>query len=72
MSAAMELGIHMQRKRYAAQMSVAAVSFYLDKEAHKKFLRMSTNQELEVENTKLKAENEKLEEHSKYPCIIVE
>ena len=54
----MELGLHMQRKRDATQMSAAAVSFYLDKESHSKFLRVSTNQELEAENTKLKDEVE--------------
>ena len=54
MSAAMELGIHMQRKRDAAQMSVAAVSFYLDKESHSKILRVSTNQELEAETQSLR------------------
>ena len=49
----MELGIHMQRKRDAAQMSAAAVSFYLDKEAHTHFLRVTTNQELQATNEKL-------------------
>ena len=49
----MELGLHMQKKRDAAQMSAAAVSFYLDKEAHKKCLRVSTNQELQATNEKL-------------------
>ena len=51
----MALGIEMQRKRDAAQsssvdeMSAAAVSFFLDREGHKKFLRAATNQELEAE-----------------------
>ena len=36
------------------------VSFYLDRESHKKFLRVATNQELEAENTRLKAENERM------------
>ena len=36
--------------------SAAAVSFFLDREGHKKFLRAATNQELEVENRKLKEE----------------
>ena len=49
----MELGIHMQRKRDAAQMSAAAVSFYVEKEAHKNILRVSTNQELQATNEKL-------------------
>ena len=53
MSAAMELRLHMQKKRDAAQMSAAAVSFYLDKEAHNKLLRVSTNQELQATNEKL-------------------
>ena len=50
------------RKRDAAQsssvdeMSAAAVSFFLDREGHKKFLRTAANQELEVENRKLKEE----------------
>ena len=56
----MALGIEMQKKRDAAQMSATAVSFFLDHEGHKKFLRATTNQELEVENTALKADNEEL------------
>ena len=57
----MGLGIELERKRDAAQMSAAAMSFYLDREGHKKFLRTSTNQELEAENTALKANIEQLE-----------
>ena len=56
MAAAMALGIEMKKKRDAAQMSAAAVSFFLDREGHKKFLRATTNQELEAENKKLKEE----------------
>ena len=52
----MGLGIELERKRDAAQMSAAAVSFVLDREGHKKFLRTATNQELEMENTKLQLE----------------
>ena len=52
----MALGIEMERKRDAAQMSAAAVGFFLDREGHKKFLRTTTNQELEAENKKLKEE----------------
>ena len=37
-------------------MSAAAVSFFLDRDGHKKFLRVATNQELEAENKKLKEE----------------
>ena len=54
MAAAMALGIEMEKKRKAAQMSATAVSFFLDHEGHKKFLRAATNQELEAENKKLK------------------
>ncbi len=56
MAAAMALGIEMEKKRKAAQMSATAVSFFLDREGHKKFLRTTTNQELEAENQKLKEE----------------
>ena len=52
----MALGIEMEKKRDAAQMSAAAVGFFLDREGHKKFLRATTNQELEAENKKLKEE----------------
>ena len=52
----MALGIEIQKKRDATQMSAAAVSFFLDREGHKKFLRAATNQELEAENKKLKQE----------------
>ncbi len=45
----MALGIEMGKKRKAAQMSAAAVSFFLDHEGHKKFLKATTNQELEAE-----------------------
>ena len=58
----MALGIEMERKRDAAQMSAAAVSFFLDHEGRKTFLKTTTNQELEAENTALKAEIQKLEE----------
>ena len=60
----MALGIEMEKKRDAAQMSAAAVSFFLDREGHKKFLRAATNQELEVQNTALKAHMEELKEAS--------
>ena len=58
----MALGVEMQRKRDAVRMSATAVSFFLDHEGHKKFLRATTNQELEVENTALKAYIEELKE----------
>ena len=57
----MALGIELERKRDAAQMSAAAMSFVLDHEGHKKFLRVATNQELEAENTTLKARVQELE-----------
>ena len=38
----------------------AGMGFYLDREGHTKFLRVATNQELEAENTALKAENEQM------------
>ena len=66
MAAAMALGIEMEKKRKAAQMSATAVSFFLDHEGHKKFLRAATNQELEIENTVLKATVEQYEEESDY------
>ncbi len=44
---------HAEEERDAAQMSAAAVSFYVDKEAHNTFLRVSTNQELQATNEKL-------------------
>ena len=50
----------MEKKRGAAQMSAAAVSFFLDREGHKEFLRTATNQELEAQNKRLEAENEAL------------
>ena len=56
MAAAMALGIEMEKKRKAAQMSATAVSFFLDREGHKKFLRAATNQELEAENKRLREE----------------
>ena len=49
------------RKRDAAQsseMSAAAVSFFLDREGHKKFLRTATSQELEMRNKELVKELE--------------
>ena len=55
----MALAIEMERKHLpnrTAQMSAAAVGFFLDREGHKKFLRTASNQELEVENLKLKQE----------------
>ena len=58
-AAQMALGIEMEKKRKAAQsnvLSATAVSFFLDREGHKKFLRAATNQELEAENKKLKEE----------------
>ena len=58
----MALGIEMEKKRDAAQMSAAAVGFFLDREGHKKFLRTATNQELEAENAALKSEVQHLEE----------
>ena len=58
----MALGVEMQRKRDAARMSATSVSFFLDHECHKKFLRATTNQELEAENTALKAYIEELKE----------
>ena len=60
----MALGIEMEKKRDVAQMSAAAVGFFLDREGHKKFLRTATNQELEAENTALKAYIEQLEERN--------
>ena len=66
MAAAMALGNEMEKKRKAAQMSAAALSFFLDREGHKKFLRATTNQELEAENTALKAEVEELKEAVDY------
>ena len=41
------------KKRDVAQMSAAAIGVCLDVETQKKFLRVSTNQELAAENTKL-------------------
>ena len=61
-AAQMALGIELEKKRDAAQMSAAAVSFFLDREGHKKFLRTATNQELEVQNTALKAHMEEIKE----------
>ena len=55
----MALGIEMEKKRKAAQMSAAAVSFFLDREGHKKFLRAATNQELEAQNKRLREELER-------------
>ena len=57
----MALGIEMEKKRKAVQMSAAAVSFFLDREGHQKFLRTTTNQELQCEHAKLQRENKKLE-----------
>ena len=59
MAAAMALGIEMEKKRKAAQMSATAVSFFLDREGHKKFLRAATNQELEAQNKRLREELER-------------
>ena len=59
MAAAMALGIEMEGKQLpneTAQMSAVAVGFFLDREGHKKFLKTASNQELEVENKKLKQE----------------
>ena len=56
----MALGTEMEKKRDAAQMSAAAVAFFLDREGHKKFLRTATNQELEAENTRIRAANVEL------------
>ena len=66
MAAAMALGNEMEKKRKAAQMSAAAVSFFLDRDGHKKFLRVATNQELEAENTALKATVQVLKERDDY------
>ena len=60
----MALGTEVEKKRDAAQMSAAAVGFFLDREGHKKFLRVSTNQELEAENTTLKVGIMELIEHN--------
>ena len=57
----MALAIEMEGKQLPnepAQMSAAAVGFFLDREGHKKFLKTASNQELEVENQKLKQELE--------------
>ena len=62
MAEAMALGNEMEKKRDAAQMSAAAVGFFLDREGHKKFLRTATNQELEAENTRIRAMNMELGE----------
>ena len=59
----MALGTEVEKKRDAAQMSAAAVGFFLDREGHKKFLRVSTNQELEVENTIFKKAILELSDH---------
>ena len=56
----MALGIEMEKKRKAAQMSAAAVSFFLDREDHQKFLRTTTNQELQCEHAKLQRDNKRL------------
>ena len=58
----MALGSEMERNRDVAQRSAAAVSFFLDREGRKKFLRTATNQELEAENAALKSEVQHLEE----------
>ena len=50
----------MSEKRGAASMEAAAMSFVLDREGHKKFLRVATNQELEMRNKQLEAQNEAL------------
>ena len=55
----MALGIEMEKKRKAVQMSAAAVSFFLDREGHLEFLRAATNQELEAENKRLREELER-------------
>ena len=39
-------------------MDAAAMSFVLDREGHKNILRVATNQELEMRNTQLEAQNE--------------
>ena len=60
-AAQMALGIEMEKKRKAAQMSAAAVSFFLDHEGHKKFLRTTTSQELQCEYARLQRENKRLQ-----------
>ena len=72
MAAAIPLGkiliekdLEKERKRDAAQMSAVALGFFLDREGHKKFLRVATNQELEAENKRLEAENEALKKAMK-------
>ena len=45
--------LDMQKKRDVAQMSAAAIGICLDIETQKKFLRVSTSQELETENAEL-------------------
>ena len=50
----------MSEKRGAASMEAAAMSFVLDREGHKKHLRVATNQELEMQNKQLEIQNEAL------------
>ena len=62
----MALGTEMEKKRDAAQMSAAAVGFFLDHEGHKKFLRTTTNQELEAENNRLREDLQRKTEECDY------
>ena len=55
-SAQTALGIHLHNKQKRKASATAGMSFVLDREGHKKFLRVATNQELEAENKKLKQE----------------
>ena len=45
--------------------ATAGMSFFLDREGHKKFLEVSTNQELQERNEWLEAQNETLEDSNK-------
>ena len=56
----------MDPKRDVAQMSAAAIGVCLDVETQKKFLRVSTNQELAAENTKLAKQLEQKTEECDY------
>ena len=61
-SAQMALGIYLDNKRKRKASATAGMSFVLDREGHMKFLRVSTNHELEDRNKQLEAENEKLKQ----------
>ena len=48
-----DIAAGMQSKRDVAQMSASAIGICLDLETQKKFLRVSTNQELDTESVEL-------------------